>query len=115
LPKYTFERHGGNNSAWTTDHSLLDEETLDEYLRVYRARTEWLTARFPDSVAAWRYFEWSFWISMLEKVVRLGLVDCNAIADTLRRGLAQHRDEFVGSPYLLDFEREWLEKYVRTA
>lgn len=30
LPKYTFYRHEGNNSAWTTNHSLLTPETLDE-------------------------------------------------------------------------------------
>jgi glycosyltransferase involved in cell wall biosynthesis len=113
LPKYTFYRHEGNNSAWTTDHSLLDAETLSEYLNVYRVRTEWLCGRFPNSAAAWRYFEWSFWLSMVEKVTRLQLAGCRAIADDLRQKLAEHREEFHNSPYLLDFEKQWVEVYIK--
>ena len=60
LPKYTFFRHSGNNSAWTTDHSLLTAETLEEYLSAYRTRTEWLCRKFPDKAQTWQYFEWSF-------------------------------------------------------
>jgi glycosyltransferase involved in cell wall biosynthesis len=112
LSKYTFYRHGGNNSAWTTNHSLLDAETLNEYLRVYLERTEWLTVRFPDSAWLWRYFEWSFQISMLEKIFRLELTDCKPIAEVLKRGLAAHSVEFVSCPYILDFEKEWVRKYV---
>ena len=51
LPKYTFRRHEGNNSAWTTNHSLLNRETLEEYLTAYRTRTEWLGGLFPESGA----------------------------------------------------------------
>jgi glycosyltransferase involved in cell wall biosynthesis len=112
LPKYTFYRHGGNNSAWTTDHRLLDRETLAEYLRVYRERTEWLCGRFPAGAEAWRYFERSFWISMVEKVSRLNLADCRDIAEDLRLRLAGCREDFAGSEHTLDFEREWLARYV---
>jgi glycosyltransferase involved in cell wall biosynthesis len=112
LPKYTFRRHGGNNSAWTTDHSLLDAATLSEYLAVYRARTEWLCARFPGGAPAWRYFEQSFWISMLEKIRRLGLRGCEGIASDLERGLAEHREEFLNSECILDFEKKWIGEYV---
>jgi hypothetical protein len=112
LPKYTSYRHGGNHSAWTTDHSLLDADTLREYLRVYRERTEWLCERFPNSAPAWRYFEWSFWISMIEKVVRFRLADCRMLAEDLRRRLAECREIFMGSEYILDFEKEWMKKYI---
>jgi glycosyltransferase involved in cell wall biosynthesis len=112
LAKYTFCRHGGNNSAWTTDHRLLDADTLAEYLRVYRERTEWLCGRFPNSAAAWRYFEWSFWLSMVDKVARLGLGDCEAIAAALKYKLAEHRGEFVDSYYILTFEKALLVQYV---
>jgi glycosyltransferase involved in cell wall biosynthesis len=112
LPKYTFFRHEGNNSAWTTDHSLLDADTLNEYLRVYRDRTEWLCRRFPGSAPAWRYFEWSFWISMVEKVARLRLADCHALAEGLKLRLAECREAFAGSEYILDFEKQWLARHV---
>ena len=113
LPKYTFERHGNNNSAWTTDHSLLDAATLDEYLAVYRARTEWLTANFPDSAAAWRYFEWSFMVSMVEKVTRLKLSGCERQLGAMTRELRTNREEFLVCGFILDFERNWLEMYAK--
>jgi glycosyltransferase involved in cell wall biosynthesis len=112
LPKYAFYRHRDNNSAWTTDHSLLDNAALSEYLWVYRERTEWLCGRFPDSASAWRYFEWSFMISMVEKVTRLGLAGCERQAESLRQELATHRSEFMNSPYILDFEKDWVLRYV---
>jgi glycosyltransferase involved in cell wall biosynthesis len=112
LAKYTFERHEGNNSAWTSNHSLLDAATLEEYLRVYRERTDWLCERFPGSTAAWRYFEWSFWISMVEKVTRLNLSGCAVIADRLKRRLAECREVFRNCGYTQDFEKEWMAQYV---
>lgn len=112
LPKYTFYRHDGNNSAWTTDHSRLEPATLDEYLNAYRTRTEWLSERFPDSAAAFRYFEWSFMISMVEKVSRLGLTDCGKQLEYMKKVLEEHRSEFLDCPEILDFEREWMEKYI---
>jgi glycosyltransferase involved in cell wall biosynthesis len=112
LPKYTFYRHAGNNSAWTTAHEHLNAGTLAEYLRVYRTRTKWLSEQFPDNAASWRYFEWSFMISMVEKITRLKLVDCHALRDTMRAELREHREEFVNCACILDFEREWMDEYL---
>jgi glycosyltransferase involved in cell wall biosynthesis len=112
LPKYTFFRHEGNNSAWTTNHSLLNAEILKEYLRVYRERTEWLTVRFPNNMAVWRYFEWSFQISMIEKITRLQLADCYAQRDELVRGLKTRREEFINCQFTQEFEKGWIYQYV---
>ena len=112
LPKYLVLRHGGNNSAWTTDHRLLTPETLEEYLTAYRVRTNWLSGLFPDRAATWRYFEWSFMISMVEKITRLELTDCAAIRERLAAALRADREEFLSCPEILDFEREWVERYV---
>ena len=112
LPKYTFYRHPGNNSAWTTDHSLLTPETLDEYLEAYRTRTEWLSEKFPGSGQTWRYFEWSFMISMVEKVTRLELKECYNLRNALTAELREHRAEFLACPEILEFEKKWIEEYV---
>jgi len=112
LPKYTFYRHESNNSAWTTDHSLLTPETLDEYLHAYRERTEWLSGLFPNSAAAFRYFEWSFMISMVEKITRLKLPGCDDQLANMTRELRTHSDEFMNGGYILDFEKEWVRRYV---
>lgn len=112
LPKYTFCRHGGNNSAWTTDHRLLTAETLEEYLGAYRTRTAWLSERFPGSAAAFRYFQWSFMISMVEKIHRLELPGCQRQLEAMTRELAAHREAFLNAPETLTFEKEWMERYV---
>ncbi len=112
LPKYTFHRHDGNNSAWTTNHSLLTGGTLDEYLEAYRRRTEWLTAMFPASRAAWRYFEWSFMISMAEKIVRLRILGCERQFEAMTRELSAHREEFMNGGYILDFEKKWMDAHI---
>jgi glycosyltransferase involved in cell wall biosynthesis len=112
LPKYTFYRHEGNNSAWTTNHELLDAATLDEYLHAYRTRTEWLSGIFPNSAAAFRYFEWSFIISMVEKINRLKLKGCEKQLEAMTRELTEHRDEFLACPEILGFEKEWMGRYI---
>jgi len=112
LPKYTFYRHPGNNSAWTTNHSLLTPETLDEYLHSYRVRTEWLSKRYPNSAAAFRYFEWSFMISMVEKITRFNIADCQKQLKGMKSELAKHRKEFLSAPELLAHEKEWIECYI---
>jgi len=112
LPKYTFYRHENNNSAWTTNHNLLTSETLNEYLNAYRERTEWLSGLFSNSAAAWRYFEWSFMISMVEKINRLEIKGGERQLDTMIRELRENRDEFLGYEMTLDFEREWMEFYI---
>ena len=112
LAKYTFYRHETNNSAWTTNHALLTYDTLQEYLEAYRERTEWLSARFPDKEMAFRYFEWSFMISMVEKISRLKITECADQRDTLIHVLRDNRDAFLDSVYISGFEREWMNAYV---
>lgn len=112
LPKYTFYRHEGNNSAWTVNHSLLTKETLDEYLCAYRERTKWLSKYFPSSSAAWCYFEWSFMISMVEKIDRYRLTDCAGLQTVMLQELSRHSYEFLNGGYIQEFEKEWLKQYV---
>ena len=112
LPKYTFYRHPGNTSAWTTNHKLLTPQTLDEYLAAYRARTEWLCKKFPGRAATWQYFEWSFMISMVEKIHRLEIAGCEGQLEHMKRELQKHRAEFLASGDVQEFERTWMVQYI---
>ncbi len=112
LQKYTFYRHSGNNSAWTSKHSLLESETLDEYLNTFRERTVWLSERFPCSAPAFRYFEWSFIISMVEKIDRLGIKGCERQLKQMLEQLRLNRQEFINCEYILNFEKEWIKHYL---
>ena len=112
LPKYTFYRHESNNSAWTTNHALITPKTLDEYLTTFKQRTNWLTERFPANSIDWRYFEWSFMISMIEKINRLTLPDCDVHLENMTNELMQNRSEFLAYKDIQDFEKKWMELYV---
>jgi glycosyltransferase involved in cell wall biosynthesis len=112
LPKYTFYRHENNNSAWTTNHALLTTKTLDEYLEAYRTRTMWLCEKFPNSAYAWRYFEWSFMLSMVEKIIKYEIKNCERQAEILKNNLAHIQSEFLSNSFIQDFEKIWMRRYV---
>ena len=112
IPKYTFYRHEGNNSAWTTNHKLITADTLDEYLAAFRERTSWLCGRFPKNSEMWRYFELSFMISMVEKVKRLNIQECSLQLNDMLNELRANKDKFISSSWALDFEKEWMAQYV---
>ena len=112
LPKYHVLRHPGNHSSWTTNHRLLTPEILEEYLTTYRTRTEWLVGKFPDCAEDFRYFEWSFMISMVEKINRYHLRRCEQTEAGMVAELRRHRDDFLNAPEILDFEKDWVMQYV---
>jgi glycosyltransferase involved in cell wall biosynthesis len=110
--KYYFSRHEGNNSGAATKHQLLNPQQLNEYLSVFRERTEYLNIVLPNLTNLARYSEWSYMISMVEKIKRHKLVNCGEPLAFMLRELAQNRDEFFNSAYTQDFEKEWVRQYV---
>ncbi len=112
LAKYESARHENNNSAWTQHHELLDNATLCEYLRVYDDRTRWLIKKYPAKTADWNYFNWSFMISMVEKVRRYNLTECFETRAQMIKVLKENAEDFMGSKYLQDFEKQWMREYV---
>jgi hypothetical protein len=114
LPKYIFSRHGENNSGWTTDYSLLSSQSLSEYLNAYRDRTEWLSNYFPNSAALWRYYDWSFQISMVDKIMSHDIQGCEEHLKRMLTELRAHREEFYDSLWIQDFERDWVRRYVHS-
>lgn len=112
LPKYIVNRHENNNSAWTQDHKLLDKATLKEYLEVYKNRTIYLCEKFPTKKATWEYFNWSFMISMVEKVIRLELQNCEEELEYMKKELITNKEKFLSYPEILDFEVEWVKEYI---
>jgi len=112
LPKYHICRHSNNNSAPTTNDGLITVEYLEEYRKAYRERTKWLCKRFPSQSEYWWYFDWSFQISMVNKIASNNLDSCKKHLYEMCQELKQHRREFLSSPYILDFERKWMDKYV---
>ena len=111
-PYYNVTRHENNNSAWTTNHQLLTPDILSEYLQVYRQRTEWLEREFPNQCNAWRYFEWSFMISMVDKIEKNQLVSCREQLTYMKEKLANNYENFYSSTYIQEFEQAFMRKYI---
>lgn len=112
LPKYNISRHNGNESSWTKDPRLLKADILDEYLDAYNARTEYLSVRFPNSASVFRYFKWSFMISMVEKINRFEIKGCENQLEYMTSVLKEHSKTFLKCSEIQQFEREWMEKYI---
>lgn len=112
LSKYIIERHSNNNSAWTQNHELLDVNTLQEYLDVYKERTKWLCEKYPLQTTVWYYFKWSFMISMVEKIDRLHIQGCDLQLKQMITELTEYRNEFLEFDEIQDYEKEWIKKYI---
>jgi glycosyltransferase involved in cell wall biosynthesis len=111
LPKYCFVRHQTNNSRFTTNDDFLSPLQLDEYFEAYRERTAWLIERFPGIKDVVVYSEWSFLISMYNKIVSNHIANCDKQQQYIRGILNEHRDEFGASVYCKPFEHEYLRRY----
>lgn len=112
VPKYNFYRHVGNNSAFTTNDMLLTPEQLDEYFGAFRERTRYLSEKLPAIADYALYSEWSYMISMCNKINKNNLVTCKIQLEHVEKVLSDNYDEFMNSPYIQDFEGEWMEKYI---
>lgn len=112
-PKYRVLRHIGNNSAFTTNDVLLTPEQLDEYFDAFRERTEFLSTKLPKIADYAQYSEWSYMISMCNKISRNNLVSCQKQLEFVKKELTEHYDEFYGSEYIEEFEKEFMRKYIR--
>ena len=112
VPKYCFWRHSGNNSAFTTNDLLLTPEQLDEYFEAFRERTEYLSEKLPDIADYAQYSEWSYMISMCNKIEKNHLEQCSRQLAFVKKELTEHYEEFYNSPYIEEFEKEFMRKYL---
>jgi glycosyltransferase involved in cell wall biosynthesis len=111
LPRYCFVRHQTNNSRFTTNDAFLSSRQLNEYFDAYRERTAWLVERFPAIKDVVVYSEWSFLISMYNKIMSNHIKGCDDQLRYIRGILDRHKDEFKASVHCKPFEHEYLERY----
>ena len=112
LPKYCFVRHGNNISFFTSDVNKITPELLVEYRKAFCNRTHYLTGKFPELKGVLEYSEWSYMLSMCDKIQQAHLVDCDEQFESMREQLLKNYDRFIHMKYIKDFEKLWLEKYI---
>ena len=100
IPQYRVFRHGGNNSSFTANDLLLTPEQLDEYFEAFRERTIYLSNKLPKIADYAQYSEWSYMISMCNKIEKNHLKQCSKQIEFVKIDLIAHYDEFYNSPYI---------------
>lgn len=112
LDKYYFTLHDSNVSAFVSDAGRWNAQTMKDYLEAFHNRTEYIEQNAPDTYAIALYSEWSFMISMIEKIDKFNLTDCAEIGRELIQILKRHKEQFINMPETKDFEKEWIERYL---
>jgi glycosyltransferase involved in cell wall biosynthesis len=112
LPKYCFYRHPGNNSSAATKFEQLNPLQLNEYLAAFRERTEYIGKFLPRLRAFAQYSEWSYMISMVEKIHRFGLKNCAGPLAFMEHALLENWQRFYDGPYTMDFEKNWMKCFI---
>lgn len=113
LPKYCFRRHEKNNSAFTTNDKLLSPLQLEEYFSAFKERTEYISRKLPEIADYAQYSEWSYMISMCNKIVTNNLTNCRNQLDFIKGELTKFNEEFYNGEYIQEFEKEFMRKYIK--
>jgi len=112
VPKYCFCRHESNNSAFTTSDLLISDEQLEEYINAFRERTLFINNTLPDIGEYALYSEYSWIISMCNKIISNDLTHCKEKFHYMREILFDNYDWFYNCPFIKDFEKEYMRKYI---
>lgn len=109
---YCAVRHGRNISAFTNNDKLLTSEQLEEYFEAFRERSEYIAKINPELKDFAKYSEWSYMISMCNKIESNSLDNCKKQLEFIKRELKENRKMFYNSPYIQEFEKKWMDKWI---
>lgn len=110
LPQYEIIRHENNNTSYAGNEKLISASQLDEYLKAISERTKYLTDRYPELYSLARYSEWSYMLSMCEKISDNHLQDCQEQYEYMSGVLKEHLSELSESEYIQEFEKDRITK-----
>lgn len=110
--KYRCIRHRENISFFTSDQSRWTNEIIKEYLNAFKERTAFLKRVCPDLYLLAQYSEWSYMISMVDKIEQYNIEGCRGIEQELINILHQVGDKFLNMPWIKEFEIEWMHQYI---
>ncbi len=112
VDKYYITRHTSNVSGFTSNASAWDRQTISDYWDAYRNRTLYIKDHAPSLYDYAKYCEWSFMISMVDKITTYKLDGCTDLREKLVGELKEHLTEFLATEELQPFERKWIHDYI---
>ena len=112
-PLYTFRRHVGNNSGFTTNKKMITPDQLKEYLKAFHQRTEYLSKCFPEEKDFFLYQELSYMISMCKSIKEYELKSCENEYLIMFRVIKENLNILYLCPWLKQGEKEYLDVCFR--
>ena len=110
-PLYYFRKHQSNMTNFIQSNKLTPK-LLEEYLSMYRQRTIYLSNKVPDITERAKYSEWSFMISMCDKIKKHNCTDCMEIYCIMVNLLKQNYEEFINCKFITQKEIELLNEHL---
>lgn len=112
IPKYYQVRTESDDLYGYVGKHNLTPELLDNYLEIFRDRTNYLSQKVPKIKERVRYSEWSFMISMYDKIYSYGLSNFDKQIKFIKNELKFHFEEFCNGPFIQEFEKEFMVRYI---
>ncbi|WP_371378267.1 glycosyltransferase family 2 protein [Sporomusa aerivorans] len=93
IPKYSFAKHGNNNSGFIQSNQWMNEQ-LNEYIIAIEERNAYLKQRLPGLENYLRYSKWSYYLSMCDKFDAFNMNESRSVYDFMMKELENNLDEF---------------------
>lgn len=108
-PLYRFTKHSGNMTSFIQTNNL-SPELLNEYLSAFRERTAYLSSEVPEIAIRARYAEWSFMVSMCEKIRKYNCTSCERLYNFMVQSIRRDYHEWKDSPFITERENRLLQE-----
>lgn len=112
VPKYCFIKNENSISYFTNDASSWTKDKMKEYLGAFHERTLYLQDRFPELTEFAKYCEWSYMLSMCDKISKYELKDCKNLKICIIKELKDNLQQFYCSSYAGELEKNLMKKYI---
>ena len=111
IPIYRFHKHSGNMTGFI-QKDILTPEILDDYLNMQKERVQYISERVPDLEKQVRYAEFSYMLSMVEKINNGHSINCELQYDIMIQKLCKNSDEILSCNWSTEREKDLMTKYV---
>ncbi|MBO0523272.1 glycosyltransferase family 2 protein [Clostridium botulinum] len=98
-PLYYFTKHK-NNMTHFIQSKEFTPKLLNEYLFMYKERTKYLSQKVPEIAARAKYSEWSYMISMCNKIKKYETVGCEEFYNYMIKELKKDYDKILKSSFI---------------
>ena len=107
VPMYYFYRHN-NNVSGLENKMQITPGKMNEHLLANRIRTKYLAEKMPEIADFALYSEYSFMISLTDRIRKLPVEDCFSIAEQMADTLRKNTEWLMACGYLKPHEIEIL-------